>query len=57
MEKIILQNGGKYCAELTKKCTHLISDISFLSILSISDVSFRRANIQLFFEKRRANPL
>uniref|UniRef100_A0A803R0B0 BRCT domain-containing protein n=1 Tax=Cannabis sativa TaxID=3483 RepID=A0A803R0B0_CANSA len=26
MEKIITQNGGKYSAELTKKCTHLISD-------------------------------
>ncbi|XP_019456415.1 PREDICTED: DNA topoisomerase 2-binding protein 1-A isoform X2 [Lupinus angustifolius] len=26
MEKLILQNGGKYSAELTKKCTHLISD-------------------------------
>ncbi|MCD7450160.1 hypothetical protein HAX54_003941 [Datura stramonium] len=24
MEKIILQNGGKYSPELTKKCTHLI---------------------------------
>ncbi|CAJ1971927.1 unnamed protein product [Sphenostylis stenocarpa] len=30
MEKLILQNGGKYSAELTKNCTHLISDISFL---------------------------
>ena len=29
MEKIIIQNGGKYSAELTKNCTHLISDISF----------------------------
>jgi hypothetical protein len=29
MEKVILQNGGKYSAELTKKCTHLICDISF----------------------------
>ncbi|XP_039683639.1 uncharacterized protein [Medicago truncatula] len=26
MEKLILQNGGKYSAELTKKCTHLISN-------------------------------
>ncbi|XP_062116606.1 uncharacterized protein LOC133830610 [Humulus lupulus] len=26
MEKIIVQSGGKYSAELTKKCTHLISD-------------------------------
>ncbi|KAH1149284.1 hypothetical protein GYH30_043727 [Glycine max] len=26
MEKLILQNGGKYSAELTKKCTHLISE-------------------------------
>ena len=33
MEKIIIQNGGKYSAELTKKCTHLISDISFLWFL------------------------
>lgn len=26
MEQLILQNGGKYSAELTKKCTHLVSD-------------------------------
>ncbi|XP_057974926.1 uncharacterized protein LOC131162454 isoform X2 [Malania oleifera] len=26
MEKIIIQNGGRYSAELTRKCTHLISD-------------------------------
>ncbi|XP_045806008.1 DNA topoisomerase 2-binding protein 1-A isoform X2 [Trifolium pratense] len=26
MEKLILQNGGKYSAELTKNCTHLICD-------------------------------
>lgn len=26
IEKLITQNGGKYSAELTKKCTHLISD-------------------------------
>ncbi|XP_057442668.1 uncharacterized protein LOC130734326 isoform X2 [Lotus japonicus] len=26
MEKLILQNGGKYSAELTKNCTHLISN-------------------------------
>ncbi|XP_038700037.1 DNA topoisomerase 2-binding protein 1-A isoform X2 [Tripterygium wilfordii] len=26
IEKLIVQNGGKYSAELTKKCTHLISD-------------------------------
>ncbi|KAF4372947.1 hypothetical protein G4B88_018112 [Cannabis sativa] len=25
MEKVIIQQGGKYSAELTKKCTHLIS--------------------------------
>ncbi|MED6135396.1 hypothetical protein PIB30_046058 [Stylosanthes scabra] len=29
IEQLSLQNGGKYSAELTKKCTHLISDISF----------------------------
>ncbi|CAK7346916.1 unnamed protein product [Dovyalis caffra] len=29
IEKLIIQNDGKYSAELTKKCTHLISDISF----------------------------
>lgn len=28
MAKLILQNGGEYSAELTKKCTHLICDIS-----------------------------
>lgn len=26
MEKLIVQNGGKYSPELTKKCTHLICD-------------------------------
>nr|XP_023887124.1 DNA topoisomerase 2-binding protein 1-A isoform X2 [Quercus suber] len=26
IEKLITQNGGKYSAELTKKCTHLICD-------------------------------
>ncbi|XP_028781533.1 DNA topoisomerase 2-binding protein 1-A isoform X2 [Neltuma alba] len=26
IEMLIVQNGGKYSAELTKKCTHLISD-------------------------------
>ncbi|XP_027159017.1 DNA topoisomerase 2-binding protein 1 [Coffea eugenioides] len=26
MEQLILQNGGKYSAELTRKCTHLVSD-------------------------------
>ncbi|XP_022768095.1 DNA topoisomerase 2-binding protein 1-A isoform X2 [Durio zibethinus] len=26
IEKLIIQNGGKYSAELTKKCTHLICD-------------------------------
>ncbi|KAL2317840.1 hypothetical protein Fmac_031716 [Flemingia macrophylla] len=29
MEMLILQYGGKYSAELTKNCTHLISEISF----------------------------
>lgn len=32
MEQLILQNSGKYSAELTKMCTHLISEISFLRI-------------------------
>ncbi|XP_057532611.1 uncharacterized protein LOC130810527 [Amaranthus tricolor] len=27
MEKLIIQNGGKYSAELTKLCTHLICEI------------------------------
>lgn len=35
MEKLISQNGGKYSAELTKKCTHLIADISFSSLYKI----------------------
>ncbi|XAR49591.1 hypothetical protein NMG60_11032843 [Bertholletia excelsa] len=26
MEKVVMQNGGKYSAELTKKCTHLVCD-------------------------------
>ncbi|WCJ44425.1 transcription coactivators [Euphorbia peplus] len=30
IEKTITQNGGKYSAELTKACTHLICDISIL---------------------------
>ncbi|KAK2976146.1 hypothetical protein RJ640_012356 [Escallonia rubra] len=29
MEKLVSQNGGKYSAELTRKCTHLICDISY----------------------------
>lgn len=29
IEKLIIENGGQYSAELTKKCTHLICDISF----------------------------
>lgn len=29
IEKLITQNGGTYSADLTKMCTHLISDISF----------------------------
>ncbi|XP_010539678.1 PREDICTED: DNA topoisomerase 2-binding protein 1-A isoform X2 [Tarenaya hassleriana] len=28
IEKLISQNGGKYSAELTKNCTHLIADIA-----------------------------
>ncbi|XP_074262964.1 uncharacterized protein LOC141585822 isoform X2 [Silene latifolia] len=28
MEKLIIQNGGKYSAELTKLCTHLICEVS-----------------------------
>jgi hypothetical protein len=32
IERLITQNGGKYSAELTKKCTHLISDISFFMV-------------------------
>ncbi|XP_047329288.1 DNA topoisomerase 2-binding protein 1 [Impatiens glandulifera] len=27
MEKLVLENGGKYSAELTKSCTHLICDV------------------------------
>lgn len=33
IEKLIIQNGGNYSAELTKKCTHLIADISFSYVL------------------------
>lgn len=40
MEKTITQNGGKYSAELTKKCTHLISDISFLMVCSDNTCGF-----------------
>lgn len=28
MEKLISENGGRYSAELTRTCTHLIADIS-----------------------------
>ncbi|KAF8026565.1 hypothetical protein BT93_F3146 [Corymbia citriodora subsp. variegata] len=31
IQKHITQNGGKYSAELTRKCTHLIAEISFSS--------------------------
>ncbi|KAE8637416.1 hypothetical protein CSA_021602 [Cucumis sativus] len=34
MAKLILQNGGRYSADLTRKCTHLICDISFLHFFS-----------------------
>ncbi|KAL5768631.1 hypothetical protein ACOSQ2_015414 [Xanthoceras sorbifolium] len=33
IEKLIIQNGGKYSPELTKKCTHLICDISLILFL------------------------
>ncbi|KAK1267690.1 hypothetical protein QJS04_geneDACA000015 [Acorus gramineus] len=29
IESLIVQNGGQYSADLTKMCTHLISDISY----------------------------
>ncbi|KAL6208329.1 hypothetical protein ACLB2K_019280 [Fragaria x ananassa] len=29
IEKLVIENGGQYSGELTKKCTHLICDISF----------------------------
>ncbi|KAJ4965475.1 hypothetical protein NE237_017324 [Protea cynaroides] len=29
LEKLVIQNGGKYSADLTKNCTHLVADISF----------------------------
>ena len=29
VEILITENGGQYSGELTKKCTHLICDISF----------------------------
>lgn len=35
MEKLIIQNGGKYSAELTKLCTHLICEISLILQLII----------------------
>ncbi|RAL48803.1 hypothetical protein DM860_001123 [Cuscuta australis] len=35
VESIVIQNGGKYSPELTKSCTHLICDISFLYALFI----------------------
>lgn len=33
IEKLLIQNGGKYSPELTKKCTHLICDISYMLFL------------------------
>lgn len=35
MEKLIIQNGGIYSAELTKRCSHLICDISCLVVLFV----------------------
>ncbi|ONK57609.1 uncharacterized protein A4U43_C09F2240 [Asparagus officinalis] len=37
IEKLIVQNGGRYSADLTKKCTHLVSDISFITIICCLD--------------------
>jgi len=31
IQKHITENGGRYSAELTRKCTHLIAEISFSS--------------------------
>lgn len=33
IEKLIVQNGGRYSADLTKKCTHLVSDISSITLI------------------------
>nr|POE67700.1 dna topoisomerase 2-binding protein 1-a [Quercus suber] len=42
IEKLITQNGGKYSAELTKKCTHLICDISLSCFLERNALVARR---------------
>ncbi|KAH9757186.1 transcription coactivator [Citrus sinensis] len=44
MEKLIVQNGGKYSPELTKKCTHLICDISF----TLESVFYACTGVSLF---------
>lgn len=41
MEKLVNQNGGTYSAELNKKCTHLVCDISYNDLLR---------DIRLYFE-------
>ncbi|KAK7861183.1 dna topoisomerase 2-binding protein 1-a [Quercus suber] len=45
IEKLITQNGGKYSAELTKKCTHLICDISLSCFLERNALVLNCLNI------------
>lgn len=41
LAKIIVQNGGQYSANLTRRCTHLVSNISFgVSAYSFPDLGF-----------------
>ncbi|KAK4780167.1 hypothetical protein SAY87_016273 [Trapa incisa] len=56
MQKHIVENGGKYSAELTKKCTHLIAEISFALLwlekeqlrLKLTFFPFLRSDVKLF---------
>ncbi|KAL6548810.1 hypothetical protein OROHE_008655 [Orobanche hederae] len=55
MENLVKQNGGKYTAELSKRCTHLVCDISFVFFLlfSISVLQLPRwcASSALFYPR------
>jgi hypothetical protein len=36
LQKIVLQNGGQFSTALTRKCTHLIANISFGALCILS---------------------
>ncbi|KAL7208690.1 hypothetical protein ACSBR1_030429 [Camellia fascicularis] len=55
MEKVVVQNGGKYSAELTKKCTHLVCDISYGYLLKVTNT--RSPNDGVIFISLHVNGL